>query len=291
MSHLSEQIPKVSVVIPVYNRPEQVVEAIESVFEQSFTNWEIIVVDDGSTPPLELPSSIARQKTVRLIRLETNKGPSAARNEGGELARGKWLAWLDSDDVWHRNKLKIQVEWLEKLNDLGENVALSTGYEYLFPGGNSIRKIPVPASDARLFFSGCWFCPGTCVMLSRSLFKRVGPYDENLLRLEDLDWFARMALAGGHLEVVPEVLATLTAGAKPAYEKVVVAGNYLREKYSGEEWNLPADTQKWLAAYMQVEYAATAIKGERRYLVGLLHLAISWATRPRTTLHLHKFWR
>ena len=103
---------EVSVVIPTYNRARYVTKAIESVLAQSYTNREIIVVDDGSTDDTQavlLPYA-DRIRTIH----QTNSGPGAARNAGIQAARGRWIAFLDSDDEWSPRKLAGQMADLER---------------------------------------------------------------------------------------------------------------------------------------------------------------------------------
>src|SRR5437868_3379396 len=90
--------PQFSVVIPVFNRPRLVAEAIESVFAQSYKNLELLLIDDGSTD--ETPEVLKRYGAEARIIRQPRKGPGSARNRGLESARGNYVAFLDSDDVW-----------------------------------------------------------------------------------------------------------------------------------------------------------------------------------------------
>src|SRR5271156_2034659 len=99
--------PAVSVIIPTYNYGRFVTEAVDSVLAQSYTDHEVIVVDDGSvddTPERMQPYA----ERVRYLR-QPNQGPSAARNNGIEAARGEYVAFLDADDLWHPRKLEAQL--------------------------------------------------------------------------------------------------------------------------------------------------------------------------------------
>src|SRR3990170_700697 len=98
-------VPKVSVVLPVHNKTESLPAAVASVLGQTFGDFELLIVDDGSSddlaPILALPSRDAR---IQVIRHGHNRGPAAARNTGIKHAKGDYIAFLDSDDVWNRDK-------------------------------------------------------------------------------------------------------------------------------------------------------------------------------------------
>jgi len=107
--------PLVSVIVPNYNSVDFIAEAISSVLEQIFEDWDMIVVDDSSTDnSIELIEKFVRDdKRIRLIRLEKNSGSAVARNTAIEAAQGRYIAFLDSDDVWMPNKLERQVSVLQ----------------------------------------------------------------------------------------------------------------------------------------------------------------------------------
>jgi glycosyltransferase involved in cell wall biosynthesis len=105
--------PKVSVVIPTYNRAEKVRKAVASVVVQSFTDFEVIVVDDGSSDGTEKTLRDAFGDRIRYY-FQSNQGVSVARNKGVEEARGEWIAFLDSDDLWEKDKLEWQLKALEQ---------------------------------------------------------------------------------------------------------------------------------------------------------------------------------
>jgi len=111
--------PLVSVIIPLYNAQKYISETIESVINQTYTNWELLVVDDCSTDnSRELVKKFEKQDNrIRLIKLETNfGGPAKPRNIGIDNAIGEYIAFLDADDVWLKNKLEKQLHFLKKYN-------------------------------------------------------------------------------------------------------------------------------------------------------------------------------
>jgi len=109
--------PKVSVVIPTYNRSDKVRKGVESVLAQSFTDLEVIVVDDGSSDNTEQALKQAFGDRIRYY-FQPNQGVSVARNKGIEEARGEWIAFLDSDDLWEREKIEWQFNALQQFGSL-----------------------------------------------------------------------------------------------------------------------------------------------------------------------------
>ncbi|MBM3301329.1 MAG: glycosyltransferase, partial [Deltaproteobacteria bacterium] len=107
--------PLVSVIIPTYNRRNLLKETVESVRGQTFRDFEIIVVDDGSTDGTG--EWLANQPDLRVIS-QKNQGIATSRNNGAKLAAGRWLAFLDHDDLWSHDKLAVQVEFIRKNPDV-----------------------------------------------------------------------------------------------------------------------------------------------------------------------------
>ena len=102
--------PAVSVVVPLYNKRDQIASTIKSVLQQSFQDFEIIVVDDGSSDGSDEMIADFLDK-IRYVR-QSNAGPSAARNKGIEMAKGEYVAFLDADDEWKPGKLQHQMDFL-----------------------------------------------------------------------------------------------------------------------------------------------------------------------------------
>src|SRR5262244_3185791 len=110
----SRRSPLVSVVIPAYNCSSYIREALESVFANTFTDHEIIVINDGSSDTAELERALERYRPQIIYLPIPNGGPSAARNAGISIAQGRFIAFLDCDDVWHPEFLARQIESLER---------------------------------------------------------------------------------------------------------------------------------------------------------------------------------
>lgn len=111
--------PKVTVVMPVYNREKYVAEAIESILHQTFTNFEFIIVDDGSTDSTYEILKSFKDERIKLLRKKTNNGNYSARNEGIKLAKGKYICVMDSDDISLPNRLRKQYDFMERNKHVG----------------------------------------------------------------------------------------------------------------------------------------------------------------------------
>lgn len=107
----------VSVIIPFYNRPIKTIRAIKSVLNQTYQNFEIILVDDGSNENLQILKDFCNNKKIEIF-TKKNAGPASARNFGISQAKGEYIAFLDSDDLWLPNKLKVQLSYMLKENIL-----------------------------------------------------------------------------------------------------------------------------------------------------------------------------
>ena len=105
---------KVSVITPMYNCEKFISETIESVLNQTYTNWEMIIIDDCSTDKSKqiVKQYIERDKRIRLIALNENSGAAVARNKGIEVSSGRFIAFLDGDDLWEPNKLEKQIQFM-----------------------------------------------------------------------------------------------------------------------------------------------------------------------------------
>jgi len=105
-------MPSVSVIIPAFNRSRKLIRAVRSVLKQTFRDFEVIVVDDGSSDNT-YQAITSYLPMIQYVRKEVNQGVSAARNSGIRRASGPWIAFLDSDDYWLEDKLSIQMNYIE----------------------------------------------------------------------------------------------------------------------------------------------------------------------------------
>ena len=134
--------PLVSIITPLYNSEKFIAETIESVLAQTYKNWEMIIVNDCSKDngASIVEKYVGKDKRIKLFNNERNMGVSFTRNRAIDLAQGKYIAFLDSDDLWHKEKLKKQIGMMEE-----KNISLSyTAYTKINENGSLRGKIEVP---------------------------------------------------------------------------------------------------------------------------------------------------
>jgi len=193
---MTEEQPLVSVIIPVYNGARYLRETLESVFAQTYRPIEVIVVDDGSVDD----SGVIAQSfpEVHYIR-QANQGVAAARNNGIEAARGEYFAFLDQDDLWTPEKLKVQIDHLLSHPNLG--YTLTHQKFFLAPGAT----LPPWFRKELLNSVHTGWVLGTLVV-RRTTFEQVGNFVTGYSAANDSDWFFRAKAAEIPMAVVPELL-------------------------------------------------------------------------------------
>ncbi|MGB0757157.1 MAG: glycosyltransferase family 2 protein [Patescibacteria group bacterium] len=185
-------MPKVSVIIPTYNRPEFIDKAIDSVLQQTYQDFEIIVVDDGVDKRADQVVSSFDDQRVRYIPHKENKGGAAARNTGIKEAQGEYIAFLDDDDTWVSEKLETQIQTLEQLSS-------EVGFCYcavtqIRDEGNITSQVDSGIHDvyelALTRFKG-FLTSG--LMIRKSVLDEVGGFDPDLPSHQEPDLIIRMA--------------------------------------------------------------------------------------------------
>jgi glycosyltransferase involved in cell wall biosynthesis len=188
----------VSCIVPVYNGERYLRETLESIFAQTHPAIEVIVADDGST---DGTAALARTYGDRLRYLrQENGGPAAARNLGIGAARGELIGFLDADDLWHPDKLTLQIERLRTLPRV--DLCLTHLENFWSP---DVVPRPGLAMDDRVGISLPGYVTYT-VLVRRSVFDRIGGFDTALRHGDDTEWFLRAAEAGIVIDLLPDVL-------------------------------------------------------------------------------------
>jgi glycosyltransferase involved in cell wall biosynthesis len=203
-------MPNISVIIPTYNRVDFLKKAIDSVFSQTYKDFELIVVDDGSTD--ETKDLIKRYSHKIKYIYQANQGPAASRNTGIKQAKGNFIAFLDSDDWWRRDKLEAQIDQMRSK----PSYLISHTQEIWYRDGKILNP-----KDKHKKYSGMIFdrCLKICavgmstIMARRELFPKVGLFDERLPCCEDYDLWLR-ASANFPFLLIDQPL-TLKDGGRP----------------------------------------------------------------------------
>ena len=205
--------PHVSVIIPAHNSADFIVTAVESVLAQTFADYEIVVVDDGSTDDTR---EVLKQFEGRIVYLhQQNRGVSAARNAGIRRARGELVCLLDADDIWRPEKLARQTALMAARPTLGllfadaeesegPTVQKSSILKTMMFGPESLSQIPLQDAFRKLLTEN--FIPTSTVMMRKTCLETAGLFDEDLPNAEDRDMWLRMS-SQFPIGCVPEVLA------------------------------------------------------------------------------------
>ena len=191
---MSEQ-PLVSIIIPAYNAEKYIVQAIESVLSQDYQNWELIIINDASKDNTEKAVSIfLNDNRIRIITNTQNLGISKNRNIGIKTAKGKYIAMLDSDDLWlEKNKISKQVNFLENNID---HALVGTFMILIDEQDNLGKKINFAESDNEIRKSIIYknHIAQSSVMFRKDVAVSVYGYDENLTTMEDHDLWLKMGI-------------------------------------------------------------------------------------------------
>lgn len=250
--------PLISVVIPTRNRANYIEQALQSVFAQTYKNFEIIVIDDGSIDGTErVLQSYIELKMIRCF-IRQPKGVSAARNFGVTQARGKYIAFLDSDDLFLPTKLEKQIQlfldkpdlgfvhcWFSKFNDAGQDLGVrNTSF---FKG----RVYP----SMLLEWSTLMAMP--CMLISKAAFEDAGGFDEQMAWAEDLDLWRRIARQF-EIDLVPEALVKVRVHAgSTSFDKTGSGEGFIRylQKAFQEDPTLTPELRREAQARMYTKLA------------------------------------
>ena len=183
--------PKVSVIVPTYNRANRLEGTLRSIVSQTYQDFELIVVDDGSTD--NTSKVIESFPSAQYLPMKKNSGVSKARNIGLACAKGEFICFLDSDDLWKEKKLEIQIHWMESNTD---NQVCYTDEIWVRNGVrvNQMNKHRKYTGDIfRHCLALCIVSPSS-VMIRAKLFSEIGNFDESLPACEDYDLWLRIAV-------------------------------------------------------------------------------------------------
>ncbi|HBC47709.1 MAG TPA: hypothetical protein DEO84_02180 [candidate division Zixibacteria bacterium] len=230
------KFPLISVIIPTYNSAVYIEEALKSIFEQTYQDFEIIIVDDGST---DNTRQILRKYGERIQYIfQANGGPSSARNNGIRKARGKYIAFLDADDRWLPTKLQKQLSIFERNNTIGmvTTGACSFDEKGVFGYSTNKRATLMQGNIARNIFLHSNIGTPT-VLVKKEVFDKIGLFEENIRQSEDDNMWIRIA-ANYDVELIDEALiqvrnhpSRMTLNRTELLESVQASIDLLKTKY------------------------------------------------------------
>lgn len=268
--------PTVSVVIPVYNGTDTILRALQSVLSQSYTDFEVLIVDDCSTDDTVAKISTLNDPRIRIISHDTNRGASAARNTAIQQAKGRLVAFLDADDRWLDEKLDKQVSYM---NGASPHMGACFCDFDMYRNEIDFRKPRPRIQWVDSFLDSCPVSPGSTMMVRREVYDTVGLYDEAYERLEDWDWLLRLL---DHYEVraIPEKLAATYIGSRPSAESVNRSTERMLEKHKDRvfkrrgKWGL----KRFIASLLLENVVAEVNSGN--YLRGAAYFVKALASSP-----------
>ncbi len=200
----TRKTPRVSVIVPCYNTAKYVAATLESIFAQTFRDYEVVVVNDGSPDTPELEGALLPWNN-RIVYVKTeNHGLAGARNNGIRASKGEFIALLDSDDMWEPNYLEVQVR------ELDENPSADIVYPRarVFGGGEGSGAVSTASRGEVTFISLIeeTISVNVSALARRSAFERVGLFDSSLRSCEDFDMWLRCVKNGSRIIYHNEVL-------------------------------------------------------------------------------------
>lgn len=183
---------KVSVIIPTYNRTSFLNRAIQSILNQTYQNFELLVVDDASTDNTEDVVKSFNDNRIQYLRHNENRGLSAARNSGIEVARGKYVSFLDDDDEFLPQKLEKQINKFEPLPS--STGVVYSGFCYVDKNGHEVLKvIPTFRGNIYAILLKYNICAVITPLIRKDCFQKAGLFDESLHSLQDWDLWIRIS--------------------------------------------------------------------------------------------------
>lgn len=187
-----EASPKISVLMPVYNGERYLQEAVESILAQTFTDLELIIVDDGSTDHTSEILTRFQDPRVRLVRNENNQGIVKSRNIGLKAARGEYIACMDADDVSLPRRFAKQVEFLDSHPEVG---VMGTGVLVMDSSGLRTLRRQIITEHQVMRWGLCFFTPimHSTVMMRRKVAEEAGGYRQEMVLAEDYDLWRRLS--------------------------------------------------------------------------------------------------
>lgn len=194
-------MPKVSIVLPTYNGEKYIRESIDSIIKQTFTDWELIIVNDCSidNTPLILDEYEQKDPRIRVIHNKENKNLPNSLNIGFEFGRGEYYTWTSDDNYYYPDAIKTMVEYLD--NNKGTYMVCA-GMNIIDSEGNFIETFTKYDSELIYIYN----CIGACFMYRSNVLDKMNGYDPDMLLVEDYDFWLRILFEFGNIGYIDEKL-------------------------------------------------------------------------------------
>jgi glycosyltransferase involved in cell wall biosynthesis len=269
-------MPTISVVIPTRDRRELAIGAVRNALAQDWPALEVVVVDDGSTPPLALPPDLLADPRVRLER-QAPRGAAAARNRGVAVTTGPLIAFLDDDDRWRPGKLPAQARMMAAA--ARGAAAVESGYEVWTGGRPRVRHLPDPGRDLATSLLAQPHLQPSSTLVRRDAFTALGGFDESLMRTED--WELAVRLAERYAVVADPVVRVDRRASEVGPVEALLARRRLIERLRPRIDALPPSERRRVRAWHGLVSGVLLAQAGRRGPAARTLLR-AWAVDPRS---------
>jgi glycosyltransferase involved in cell wall biosynthesis len=274
LTEVSQEYEKglVSVIIATYNRGSLINEAIDSVLNQTYKNFELIIVDDGSTDDTEMRVKEFNNPRIRYI-FQENHGRSYARNTAIKMSTGEYLTFLDDDDLYLANKIELQVEFMK--NNSQCDVVYSEALCFITDKDKTFMKYSAKF-EGNIYSKIALYIPHPIclptIMLRRNVVIEIGLFDENLNRFEDVDLWRRISKKYPYF-AIQQPLCLLRTHQENTIEKLNLKNlsnqvtTYVK-KVLNEDLDFYGDKLTGLCADLMKHYARAIMNQKTGFLIG-----------------------
>lgn len=194
-------MPKISIILPVYNGSKYICESLDSIVNQTYEDWELIIVNDCSTDNTlsVVEEYMLRDERIKVITNDENQKLPKSLNIGFRLAKGEYLTWTSDDNMFYESALQTMVDYLDVKTEYS---MVCTDYECINSKGKVINTV-ADFDELKLLYRNC---VGACFLYRREVLDEIGEYDPSLFLIEDYDYWFRIVQSGRKIGRISEVL-------------------------------------------------------------------------------------
>ncbi|AQQ71506.1 GalNAc(5)-diNAcBac-PP-undecaprenol beta-1,3-glucosyltransferase [Limihaloglobus sulfuriphilus] len=271
---------EISIIIPTYNRPNALKRAVRSVIRQCYKNWQLIVVNDGDD--MGLPDFFLELNDERVVysKNKRTKGGNGARNTGALLAKSDYIAFLDDDDEWHKEKLSIQVKHLAEMKLADCSII---GFSYVSrdfdcetkEGKIKPYKLKRKINLKNVLLGRVGLCASSTILIRKSFFVNIGMFDEHLRRHQDLEFMLRV-LSKTDVHFCDKNLVFIHGHNEPSFDKLEI---YKKQYWDLAQSYLMGFDEKTVKQFYANEYRSLAIYAARDGIYSKLWTYLKEAVR------------